>query len=70
MSVRMQDGAPRIFLSHGTRDEQIPIDRSGRVHAAELRSAGYDVTYREYDGPHAWQPDVVAEAVEFFLLPD
>ena len=66
-SVQAQAGAPRIFLSHGTRDEQIPIDRSARRHARLLREAGYDLTYVEYDGPHAYDPAVVARAVSFFL---
>lgn len=69
MSVLAQSGAPSIFISHGTRDEQIPIERSGRVHSAKLREAGYDVTYVEYDGPHAWRPEVVSQAVDFFLGP-
>jgi len=67
MSVHMQAGAPRIFISHGLKDEQIPIERSGRRHAAALKDAGYDVTYVEYDGPHAWRPAVAARAVDFFL---
>lgn len=67
MSVHRQEGAPKIFISHGTRDEQIPIDRSGRFHSAKLREAGYDVAYVEYDGPHAHQPDVVAKAVDFIF---
>ena len=67
LSVHLQVGTPRIFLSHGVRDEQIPIDRSARVHVPKLRDAGYDVTYVEYDGPHAHQPPVVAQAVAFFL---
>lgn len=67
MTVQHQEGAPRIFMSHGTKDEQIPIDRSGRRHSAALAAVGYDVTYVEYDGPHAWQPPVVAQAVAFFL---
>jgi phospholipase/carboxylesterase len=67
LSVHCQVGAPKIFLSHGTRDEQIPIDRSARVHVPALREAGYPVTYVEYDGPHAHQPVVVAQAMTFFL---
>ena len=67
MSVHEQEGAPRIFISHGIQDEQIPIDRSGRTHASLLKQAGYDVTYVEYNGPHAYQPPVVALAVNFFL---
>jgi predicted esterase len=67
MSVHHQGGAPRIFMSHGLRDEQIPIDRSGRAHSSLLKQAGYDITYMEYNGPHAWQPPLVAMAVEFFM---
>ncbi len=67
LTVQMQAGAPRIFLSHGRLDTQIPIDRSARVHAAKLRAAGYDLTYVEYEGPHAYDPAVVARAVSFFL---
>lgn len=67
LSVHAQVGAPRIFVSHGTRDEQIPIARSARPHVAQLRAAGYAVRYVEYDGPHAHQPDVVAQAVAFAM---
>ncbi|MGY2052179.1 alpha/beta hydrolase [Methylobacterium sp. JK268] len=67
LTVQVQRGAPRIFLAHGTRDAQIPIDRSARRHARLLREAGYDLTYVEHDGPHAWQPDVVARGVEMIL---
>jgi predicted esterase len=67
LSVQAQAGAPRVFISHGTRDEQIPIERSGRTHARLLREAGYDVTFVEYDGPHAYDPAVVRRAVAFFM---
>ncbi|CAA2103487.1 hypothetical protein MBUL_02220 [Methylobacterium bullatum] len=70
LSVHLQSGSPRIFLSHGTQDEQIPIDRSARVHTARLREAGYDVTSVEYDGPHAYQPANVAQAVDFVFGPE
>ena len=48
------------------RDEQ-ERDRSGRAHSSLLKQAGYDITYMEYNGPHAWQPPVVTMAVEFFM---
>lgn len=67
MTIQRQEGTPRIFMSHGTRDEQIPIARSGRKHSAALTNAGYDVTYVEYDGLHAYLPEVVERAVAFFL---
>ena len=67
MSVLLQVGTPKIFMSHGTQDEQIPIERSGRAHSAQLRQAGYDVTYVEYEGPHAYQPEIVEQAVDFLV---
>jgi phospholipase/carboxylesterase len=67
MSVFVQEGAPKVFIAHGLQDEQLPIASSGRLHAAKLTAAGYDVKYVEFNGPHAIQPAIVAMAVEFFL---
>lgn len=67
MSVFMQEGAPRIFIAHGLSDEQLPIETSGRPHAEKLKSAGYDVTYLEFEGNHSIQPPIVELAVQFFL---
>jgi predicted esterase len=57
------DGKPRIFVSHGTRDTVLPIDRCSRVLVPQLRRAGYDVTYREYDGVHAVPPEIAKEGM-------
>jgi phospholipase/carboxylesterase len=43
-------GSPRIFISHGTRDGVLPIDRCSRRIVPQLERAGYDVLYREFDG--------------------
>jgi len=67
MSVFMQEGAPKVFIAHGLADEQLPIDTSGRANAARLRSAGYDVQYIEFNGPHEVHPPVVSMAIDFFL---
>ena len=67
MSVFMQEGTPRVFIAHGSSDEQLPVQTSGRTHATRLKAAGYDVEYVEFDGPHAIQPAVVGEAIRFFL---
>lgn len=48
-------GRPPILITHGTRDEILPIDRTSRRIVPELRAAGYTVDYREFDGPHAIQ---------------
>jgi predicted esterase len=67
MTVLSQEGEPKVFVAHARQDEQCPIDTAGRSHAAKLEAAGYDLTYVEYDGPHASQPPIVAKGVRFFL---
>jgi phospholipase/carboxylesterase len=67
MTVLAQDGAPYIFIAHGAKDEQTPVETAGRAHASRLHSAGYDVTYIEYDGPHKSQPHIVEAGVNYFL---
>jgi len=58
-------GRPPIFISHGTRDRILDIDRCSRRFVPSLRAEGYTVTYREFDGPHTVPPDVAAEAADF-----
>lgn len=62
-----QVGRPRVFISHGTHDEVLPIDRCSRRIAPALRRAGYDVDYREFDGGHVVPPDMVRASVDRFL---
>jgi phospholipase/carboxylesterase len=64
-----QRGAPRIYVSHGTRDAVLPIDRCSRHLVPRLQAAGYDVLYHEFDGPHTVPPIVAREAVDWFLEP-
>jgi phospholipase/carboxylesterase len=64
MAVR---GKPRIFISHGTADPIMPIDVTSRTFVPKLKSLGYDVTYREYDGRHAPSPPIVRDAFEWFV---
>jgi phospholipase/carboxylesterase len=59
-------GRPGIFVSHGTRDDILPIDPSSRVFVPNLKSAGYRVRYREFDGPHTVPDDIAREAVDWF----
>jgi phospholipase/carboxylesterase len=61
-----QRGSPRIFISHGTRDEVLPIERCSRKIVPQLRRAGYDVRYREFENGHTVPPDVAHEAVGWF----
>ncbi len=58
-------GSPRIFVSHGTRDGWLPIGSCSRRIVPELERAGYDVTYREFDGPHVVPPGIGREAARW-----
>jgi phospholipase/carboxylesterase len=59
-------GKPSIFVSHGTRDEVLPIRQTSRQIVPELERKGYEVHYREFDGPHAVPKPVANEALEWF----
>ena len=58
-------GQPRIYMSHGTHDHILPIDTCGRRIAAGLKSYGYDVTFREFDGDHEIPADVAREGLSW-----
>ena len=59
-------GSPRVFVSHGTRDDVLPIDRCSRRIIPELERGGYDVLYREFDGGHTILPEIASEAIGWF----
>ena len=67
MAPTSVEDAPRIFISHGTRDEVLPIDRCSRRLVPALKKAGYDVDYREFDGGHTVPAEMVQRAIERFL---
>jgi len=54
---------PHLFISHGTRDQILPIDQCSRRIVPLLERERYDVEYREFDGPHAVPPDIAKDAV-------
>jgi predicted esterase len=62
-----QRGEPRIYVSHGTGDDVLPIDRCSRRLVPQLRQAGYEVLYEEFDGPHIVPPRYAREATDWFL---
>ncbi len=62
-------GRPRIFVSHGTEDDVLPIGRYSRRLVPDLRRQGYDVLYREFDGPHPVPREIAIEAVRWFAGP-
>ena len=58
-------GKPHLFFSHGTADQVLPIDQCSRVMVPRLRSMGYDVTFKEFDGRHELPPPIAEEALRW-----
>lgn len=51
-------GKPKIFVSHGRQDPILPIDQCGRRIVAQLKRAGYDPRFDEFDGGHTASPEM------------
>lgn len=60
-----QHGRPRIFISHGTGDPVLNINQCSRRIVPQLKRAGYDVKYHEFDGGHTIPGGIVQEAVSW-----
>src|SRR5215213_476806 len=67
MAPADQRGEPRIFISHGTNDQVLAIDRTSRRIMPQLARAGYDVQYVEFDGPHTVPPEIARQALAWFV---
>ena len=62
-----QHGAPRVWVSHGTQDAVLPVDRCGRRVVRLLQESGYEVQYEEFEGPHVVPPALVDSALDWWL---
>ena len=60
-------GTPSFFVSHGTRDDVLPIGLCSRRIVPQLERMGYRVTYREFEGGHTVPPEISLEAFDRFL---
>jgi phospholipase/carboxylesterase len=60
-------GRPRFWISHGTDDRVLPVERCGRRVAASLTADGYEVGYHEFTGGHVMTPDLVDDALRWWL---
>lgn len=58
-------GTPRFFISHGTDDGILPIDRCSRLIVARLQKRGYEVTFREFHGGHEVPADIAREGTRW-----
>ena len=62
-----RQGQPAFFITHGTRDQVLPISRTSRRLVPALRREGYKVNYQEFDGGHAIPPQFAVEAADWIL---
>ncbi len=58
-------GKPKIFISHGTDDNILPIEVTSHVFVPRLKQLGYDVTYEEFHGRHTIPPEIQRKALEW-----
>ena len=56
-------GMPKIFITHGTSDQILSIDRTSRVIVPQLKGSGYEVEYHEFDGRHQVSRPLLSDAV-------
>jgi phospholipase/carboxylesterase len=68
MAPASRRGKPPVFVSHGTRDRVLPIEHCSRRIVPQLDRAGYQVHYREFDGPHTVPESIARKALHWFSL--
>jgi phospholipase/carboxylesterase len=67
LSVIHREGAPRIFVSHGTGDSILPIDQCSRRIVPALRVQKYDVEYVEFAGDHEVPAGIARQAARWLV---
>ena len=65
VAPNVRRGKPYVFVSHGTTDSVLPIATTSRLFVPKLKTAGYPVTYQEFDGGHRIPTTIAAEAFQW-----
>ncbi|BAY49897.1 phospholipase/carboxylesterase [Scytonema sp. HK-05] len=66
MAPALQQGKPRIFISHGKSDTVLAINRCSRKIVPQLQNVSYDVLYQEFNGSHTVPPNIAQSALTWF----
>jgi predicted esterase len=66
MAPLRSQGQPQIFISHGVRDDVLPIDRCSRELVPQLESEQYIVNYVEFAGGHHVPNEILSQALDWF----
>ena len=61
-------GQPEFFITHGRQDQVLPVELSHNI-VEQLRTAGYQVDYREFDGQHALSLSLTRASFEWMVRP-
>lgn len=65
--IHQNIGKPKVYISHGVKDEVLPIAPcSGRI-VPRLKRLKYDVDYHEFYGEHEIPEEISGKAVNWFL---
>ncbi|CAD5919932.1 Phospholipase/Carboxylesterase [Planktothrix tepida] len=62
-------GTPRLFISHGTEDQVLPIQSCSRRIVPQIQQAGYEIVYQEFPGGHTIPPHIVLNVLKWFKPP-
>jgi len=60
-------GKPRVFVTHGSHDEVLPVSSSRDRIVPQLKQWGHEVIYKEFNGGHALDPDLGREAFRWMI---
>lgn len=66
MAPDSYEGKPHLFISHGTWDTVLSINRCSRQIVPNLQQAGYDVQYHEFNGLHTVPQTIARKAMQWF----
>jgi phospholipase/carboxylesterase len=66
MAPPSRKGKPHIFITHGNKDDILPIEGTRDRIVPQLKQWGYDVRYQEFDGGHAISPDLGRVVFKWF----
>jgi len=64
-AAQVRHGRARFFVSHGTEDKVLPIERCSRRLVPALERDGYSVAYEEFDGGHIMPQAIKDSAVDW-----
>jgi phospholipase/carboxylesterase len=65
MAPLRSQGQPHIFISHGVKDDVLPIDRCSRALIPQLKREKYNVSYVEFAGGHHVPNEILNQAFDW-----